>query len=461
MVVVGYARLSSTDQAAETGLEQQIDRLKRAGAEHIYIDIKSGRSTDRPQFQELMSLVQQNRISELLITRIDRLSRSMPDFFKTVQTLKKHNVNLRVLESSIDFSTAVGRLNIATLAIYAQFESELLSDRVRHGNAYIRSQKKSFKPIFGYTRTREGILIPDETINQKTGLSNSEVAKQIIKLLCEQPLRSCCRIIYEVYDIKISISGLKKWLMNPSLRGHTHYYYFQDKQIYYKDKENIDPILHYNTHTPLMSEEEFERINQNLSTNRTFRGRSPNKGKYPLAGLGKCALCGGGLVREIGKSKKRTEFLRCGKHAKGDHFCPNKKYIHLRKVIENVIEKIIEHSQQLITMASDATNQEQSTESPEILELRTQLSNLRGMNSRNPAILNAITDLETQLHNALARAKMQPQNKDDDYLELVHKVGYAAFWESLDDDFTQEVFKELVSKFTTDESGNITVELKF
>lgn len=459
-MIVGYARLSSTDQAADTAFQQQIDRLKRAGAEHVFIDIRTGRSTERPQFKELMQLVQENRISELIITRIDRLNRSMLDFFKTVEILKKHHVNLRVLESSIDFSTAIGRLNIAQLALYAEFESELLADRVRHGNAYIRSQKKSFKPIYGYTRTRDGVLTPDETINLKTGLTNSEVAKEIVKLLTEQPLRSCCRIVHENYDIKFSISGLRKWLMNPSLRGHTHYFFFQDKQQYYKNKDKqIDPILHYNTHEPLMTEEEFERINQNLSTNRTFRGRSPNKGKYPLAGLGKCAVCGSGLVREIGKSKKRTEFLRCGKHAKGDHFCPNKKYIQLRKTIKIVIDEITKHSQELINVATDVTTQDENTESPEILELRTQLSNLHTLNSRNPAILTAITDIESQLNNALARAKIQSQKQD--VSELVHKVSYAAFWQSLDDDFMQEVFKELISKFTTDESGNISVELKF
>lgn len=461
-LVAGYARVSTIEQTKESSLEQQIDRLQRAGAEIIYTDTKSGRTSNREQFKEMLKVVQENRISEIIITRVDRLSRSLQDLLKTVELLEKHNVKLRVLDSPVDTTTAFGRMSLNQISAIAQFESELLSDRVKHGTSYARSQKKSFKAIFGYIRTKEGYLEFDQRINEKSGLKNCDVAKNIVELLCNNPLRSCSRIIFETYDMKFTITGLRKWFANPTLRGHTHYWYFQDKQLYYKDKD-IEPVLHYNTHPAILSEEQFARINQNLIHNKTFRGLSPNKRKYPLASLVKCATCGSSFVREFNKtSKARTEYLRCGRHSRGNHFCPNKKYVPLKKINNFVIENIIVHSQKIITLAlGKSTKEDVTTESTEILELREQLNDLLKMNSKNPAIIAAITDFEAQISNAVARAKTTPVKPAEDTLALIHNASSTAFWESLDDDLTQEVFRELISKVIVDEHGNASVEFKF
>ncbi len=79
--IVGYCRVSSREQSDNSSaLEQQIARVREAGAEEVLIDIESGRSNredDRTEFQKIMKLVEQERI-EVIVTRLDRLSRSLP-----------------------------------------------------------------------------------------------------------------------------------------------------------------------------------------------------------------------------------------------------------------------------------------------------------------------------------------------------------------------------------------------
>jgi DNA invertase Pin-like site-specific DNA recombinase len=77
-LLVGYARVSSREQAVDShALEQQIARLEAAGATKIFQDIQSGSRDDRPALNELMDLVHNRKIDEVIITRIDRLARSL------------------------------------------------------------------------------------------------------------------------------------------------------------------------------------------------------------------------------------------------------------------------------------------------------------------------------------------------------------------------------------------------
>jgi hypothetical protein len=77
--VVGYARVSSREQAEDSqALQQQIARLKSAGATEIFQDIQSGSRDDRPALKQLINLVRKKEVDEVIITRIDRLARSLP-----------------------------------------------------------------------------------------------------------------------------------------------------------------------------------------------------------------------------------------------------------------------------------------------------------------------------------------------------------------------------------------------
>ena len=109
--IIGYARVSSREQAEDhQALEQQIARLKAAGATEIFIEVKSGRRDDRAKLNDLMSLVQLKQVDGVIVTRVDRVARSLPKLRQVIDVFLNSDVNLVILDQSIDLSTSQGKL---------------------------------------------------------------------------------------------------------------------------------------------------------------------------------------------------------------------------------------------------------------------------------------------------------------------------------------------------------------
>ena len=126
-LVVGYARVSSREQAIEShALEQQIARLEAAGATKIFKDIQSGSRDDRPELSELMDLVHKGKIDEVIITRIDRLTRSLLKLHECIRVYLETGVNLRILDQQIDLSTPQGKLMASILGSLSEWEIDQL-----------------------------------------------------------------------------------------------------------------------------------------------------------------------------------------------------------------------------------------------------------------------------------------------------------------------------------------------
>lgn len=150
---IGYARVSTREQAdVSNALEQQIERLKAAGAGEIFNDVDSGSKDKRPAFNEVMELVRSHLIDEVVVTRLDRLTRSLPTLRKALDTFRESGVNLRALDDSIDMKTAAGKFHLNMLGALAEMEVDRLSERVRHGWQHLRDRKIAMNPPFGYAK---------------------------------------------------------------------------------------------------------------------------------------------------------------------------------------------------------------------------------------------------------------------------------------------------------------------
>lgn len=119
MRIVGYARVSTREQSKNThALEQQIARLKQAGATEIFSDVESGRQGRgdlRPDYNRLMKLVRKKEVEQVIITRLDRLTRSLPTLRRAVDDFRNTGVNLVALDDSIDMATAAGKFHLNML----------------------------------------------------------------------------------------------------------------------------------------------------------------------------------------------------------------------------------------------------------------------------------------------------------------------------------------------------------
>ena len=167
MTTYGYARVSTIDQDF---LIQQ-NALKAAGCEVVRAEKASG--TGRDGRTELQTLLDFLHIGDtLVVTRIDRLARSIRDLQNIVHELKAKGVALKATEQPIDTSTAAGKAFLDMLGVFAEFETNLRRERQMEG---IAAAKEA-----GVYRGRKPSIDANEVRRLKAeGLGATEIAKQL------------------------------------------------------------------------------------------------------------------------------------------------------------------------------------------------------------------------------------------------------------------------------------------
>ena len=135
---IGYARVSSTGQS----LEVQQAKLNQAQCNRIYQEKRSGRTAKRPEFQACMNYLREG--DTLVITRLDRLARSVVHLAQLAERFQKEGIDLIVLDQNIDTSTSTGRLMFNMLASIAEFENDLRTERQAEGIAKAKENGVKF-----------------------------------------------------------------------------------------------------------------------------------------------------------------------------------------------------------------------------------------------------------------------------------------------------------------------------
>jgi DNA invertase Pin-like site-specific DNA recombinase len=145
MTMVAYARTSSTDQTGS--LETQVARFKELGVDPdlIFSEQRSGSSADRPKLKECLRTLRKG--DTLLVTKIDRLARSMADLLVIMQGLEKKGVGFKALDQpEIDTTKSTGRLLLGILASVAEFERSLIRERQAEGIKRALERGQRFGP---------------------------------------------------------------------------------------------------------------------------------------------------------------------------------------------------------------------------------------------------------------------------------------------------------------------------
>ncbi|WP_381805407.1 recombinase family protein [Streptomyces niveus] len=142
---IGVARVSTRDQHPEA----QEDALRAAGCEKVFTDKASGKLARRPELDKALMVAREG--DQLVITKLDRLGRSLENLIELSKELQKRGVGLVVLDQGIDTSTAVGRMFFQILGAIAEFEHALMSERTMDGleTARARGRTGGQKPKLG------------------------------------------------------------------------------------------------------------------------------------------------------------------------------------------------------------------------------------------------------------------------------------------------------------------------
>ena len=143
-MIFGYARVSTKTQARDgNSLEGQIQALRDAGAEEIYEDAFSGTKMDRPEFEKLRMKLRKG--DTLIVTKLDRLARSVSQASGLITELIDQGVTINVLNLGILSNDSMNTLLRNILLAFAQFERDMIVQRTQEGKAVARATDPNFK----------------------------------------------------------------------------------------------------------------------------------------------------------------------------------------------------------------------------------------------------------------------------------------------------------------------------
>jgi DNA invertase Pin-like site-specific DNA recombinase len=165
--IIGYARVSTEDQ--DCALQEAA--LRAAGATTVRVEKRSGTSmAGREALKTILDFIQEG--DTLLVTRIDRLARSVADLEEIVGTLKAKGAHLKATEQPIDTSTPAGVAFLQMLGVFAQFETALRKERQLEGIAKAKAAGvyKGRKPTVDGNKVRE---------LRQTGMGPQDIARQL------------------------------------------------------------------------------------------------------------------------------------------------------------------------------------------------------------------------------------------------------------------------------------------
>lgn len=167
MAIYGYARVSTTDQ----DLTIQQEALKTAGCEVVRSEKISGTSRKgRAELETLMEFIRQG--DTLVVTRVDRLARSIRDLQNLVHELKERGVSLKATEQPIDTSTAAGKAFLDMLGVFSEFETTIRKERQMEG-----IEKAKAKGVY---TGRKQTIDTDEVVRLKAGgMGATAIAKEM------------------------------------------------------------------------------------------------------------------------------------------------------------------------------------------------------------------------------------------------------------------------------------------
>jgi len=135
-MLVGYARVSTRDQNPAL----QIDELKAAGCERVFMEKASGAQRDRPELRAALEYIRAG--DTLVVWKLDRLARSVRQLVETAEELARQEIGLKVLTQQIDTTNPGGRLVFHVFAAVAEFERELMLERTHAGLAAARAANR-------------------------------------------------------------------------------------------------------------------------------------------------------------------------------------------------------------------------------------------------------------------------------------------------------------------------------
>jgi site-specific DNA recombinase len=296
----------------------------------------TGANLERPALQRLLADIAAGKVHCVVLSRIDRLSRSLLDFARLMETFERHHVAFVSVSQQVNSATSMGRLMLNVLLSFAQFERELIGERTRDKIAAARRKGKwvGGMPLLGYDVDPRGAKL---VVNEAEAVR----VRAIFNLYLEHQA-----LLPVVQELDRRGWKTKQWTTRTGkTRGgmpftRTNLYHLLTRvalvgRVQYKQE------THPGEHEAIVDPELWERVQTVL---RRHGRRDPRRSPAAalLQGLLRCAGCGCRMVPTycLSKATTRYRYYRCGSTLKRGARTCRSKAVSARTIEPFVIEQV-------------------------------------------------------------------------------------------------------------------------
>jgi site-specific DNA recombinase len=486
-----------TRKSTEEGLDQQynsLDAQRDAGESYIRSQVNegweivhdryddggfSGGNIERPALKRLMEDIQAGKIDCVIVYKVDRLSRSLLDFARVMETFDKYSVSFVSVTQHFNTTHSMGRLTLNILLSFAQFEREIIGERIRDKLAAQcrRGQWTGGYPVLGYDvdrteRTPKLVINSEEATKVRRIFSLYLELKNLLPVVQELDERGWTNKLWHskkglpkggrAFD-KGSVHAL---LTNPIYCG--------------KIKHKTD--LYQGQHQAIVDSEIFDRVQAQLRENGFNRGnRMPSKHGGLLKGLLRCPHCNVAMVHNMTKRNSIVyRYYTCVRAIKRGRQACKHPSLPAGEIESAVVDQVRDISRdiklrdEIIRQAMAATQQGRTELESHHVQLTRQLTRDHGEmrelaldQKPNNSITHRIVDIQERIEKAeLELAKVNRQLSDLDKQQLTTEEIQEAFidfdrvWDALTTREQSQLLALLVSKVEFDQS-DCTIAISF
>lgn len=314
-----------TRKSTEEGLEQEfnsLDAQRESGEsfiasqrhegwqclpEHYDDGGFTGANMDRPALRRLLADIESGRIDCVVVYKVDRLSRSLSDFARMMEVFEQHKVSFVSVTQQFNTATSMGRLVLNVLLSFAQFEREIISERVRDKIAASRRKGKwsGGMPLLGYT-VKDTKLVVHKI--------EADRVRQIFEMYLEYQ-----SLLATVTELNARGWTTKHWTTKKGVQRGGRLFtknnlYALLTNVTYIGRIRYKDEVHPGAHEALVSDELFRKTQALLERNGHTGGRAVrNKYGALLRGLLRCRPCGCAMSHTYtSKGNRRYRYYVCG-----------------------------------------------------------------------------------------------------------------------------------------------------
>lgn len=414
-------------KSTEDGLEQEFNSLdaQREAGEAFIASQKnegwkclpeayedggfSGGNMDRPGLRQLLADIEAGRVDCVVVYKVDRLSRSLMDFARMMGTFEKHKVSFVSVTQQFNTTHSMGRLTLNILLSFAQFEREIIGERIRDKIAAQRRRGRwaGGIPVLGYDVDRDGPS-PKLILNATETVRVREIFELYLKLGSLLPV---------VDELERRDWRNKAWITKKGQsRGDRAF----DKSSLHALLTNpiyIGKIRHKTElfdglHEPILSEEVFRQVQMRLQNNCRAGGvEVRNKYGALLKGLLFCKACERAMTHTFtGKGVRRYRYYTCTRAIKnGRRSCPSGS-LPASEIEQAVVDQfralathpelraeVLRQGDDAVRVARDALQRERGQIVRQLASHHAALRRLAIVATRAPDAAGAISDLHERI----------------------------------------------------------------